>query len=560
MSYQNFLQALDKALGYNYPCSSFELSSRIFHSFSIFFYFDEISIKRGFSYIQLEYEELPKLELLRIEKQKRTKTKVSLALKKDNTIILEKIPAECESSLKKILDLSKEDFYSSQKQDIESFNALKNGKFEIPLTPVGYSSIPYYKVFDEFYSTEIGNRILEDLFYAGVDKTDNYIKFLLEMIEIIYNKQKVHFVGIGTDVAFRIKSKWYIYYDSDYAGYSTYSKDELDVYEDATSSVYYLADQNDPPEKVGEFYNILFCDRKITDNLLDYDEEIFNPSYDDDDDEDDEDDDDEYDEDDDDDEEDDDDDDDNDDDNDDDEDDEYDFDERIIDRADELGLSDDKTEPITDGIINEAYYYDSSIQILWVLKEPYDSGGGGWSLCSNLIDNYREAYDEVPTYREIINTSYCLLNNISIIEDDLSDSQIEETINSIAIINTSKMPGGTRSISSKIKKAYYIWRDILLDQIDCFEPDVIIFGVSQLVFNAYYEDLDNIEGNRNWFELHRDNQLILNSYHPSYPDFSGQQIIDAVREWQEYIDDDEEDDDDDEEDECDDDNEDECRE
>ena len=58
------------------------------------------------------------------------------------------------------------------------------------------------------------------------------------------------------------------------------------------------------------------------------------------------------------------------------------------------------------------------------------------------------------------------------------------------------------------------------------------------------EDLDDIEGESGWFELHRNNQLILNSHHPSAPAYSGQRIINAVREWQGYDDEDEDDDDD----------------
>ena len=551
MAYKDFIQALDKLLGYKYPSSYFILSAKLFHNVSIVFGFDGIEISRGFSSTQICYEELPNLQIVHTVKNGFFSTKNFLSLKSSKGIILEKIPLDCERSLNAIINLSKENFYSSRKQDIELFNTSNARTFKIPLTTAGYSCIPYYNVFEYFYSTEIGNKILLDLLNTWYEDSDSYIEFLLEMIKLISEEGKIHFIGTGTKATFRIKKNWYIFTGS---GYDTYSKKELDMYsEDDTK--FYLANQNDPPEILSEFFEseVLICDDKITDNLLEYDDEIFNPPYEEDEYEDEYDDseedndwdndeesdsyeyseDDNYS-----------DDDDESDDYDTEEDDELSFDDRITNRAKKLGLSDDSIEPITDGIINEDCYYDAPFQILWVLKEPYDDGGGDWSICTNLIKNYRECYDDIPTYRSIINTSYCLLNDISTIEDDLSDYQIEETVNAIAIINTSKMPGGTSSNNSEIRRAYKIWKDIILDQIDSYEPDIIIFGVSQLVFDAYYEDIDDIEGESGWFELHRNNQLILNSHHPSAPAYSGQRIINAVREWQGYDDEDEDDDDD----------------
>lgn len=277
MAYKDFIQALDKLLGYKYPSSYFILSSKLFHNVSIIFGFDSIEINRGFSSTQICYEELPNLQIVHTVKNGFFSTKNFLSLKSSKGIILEKIPLDCERSLNAIINLSKENFYSSRKQDIELFNTSNARTFKIPLTTAGYSCIPYYNVFEYFYSKEIGNKILLDLLNTWYEDSDSYIEFLLEMIKLISEEGKIHFIGTGTKATFRIKKNWYIFTGS---GYDTYSKKELDMYsEDDTK--FYLANQNDPPEILSEFFEseVLICDDKITDNLLEYDEEIFNPPY-----------------------------------------------------------------------------------------------------------------------------------------------------------------------------------------------------------------------------------------------------------------------------------------
>lgn len=277
MAYKDFIQALDKLLGYEYPSSYFILSSKLFHKVSIIFGFDSIEIDRGLSSTQIPYEELPNLQIIHTVKNGIFSTKSFLSLKSSKGIILEKIPSECEGDLKKIINLSKESSYSSRKQDIELFNTSNVRTFNVPLTTSGYSCIPYYNIFESFYSTEIGNKVLLDLLNTWYDDSDSYIEFLLEMIKLISEEGRIHFIGTGTSATFRIKKNWYIFTGS---GYDTYSKNELDMYsEDDTK--FYLANQNNPPEILSEFFEseVLICDDKITDNLLEYDEEIFNPSY-----------------------------------------------------------------------------------------------------------------------------------------------------------------------------------------------------------------------------------------------------------------------------------------
>ncbi len=43
-----------------------------------------------------------------------------------------------------------------------------------------------------------------------------------------------------------------------------------------------------------------------------------------------------------------------------------------------------KSEPIIDGIFNIEMYQKEPLRILWILKEPYDDDGGGWSFPEEL--------------------------------------------------------------------------------------------------------------------------------------------------------------------------------
>lgn len=157
-------------------------------------------------------------------------------------------------------------------------------------------------------------------------------------------------------------------------------------------------------------------------------------------------------------------------------------------------------EPIYDGVVNEEKYLDAKYKILWVLKEPYDQDGGGWSLRETLNPSYYKytngAISPISnngggrTNRNILFISYGILNGFLTFQNPnmeyiISHPEMEDTFSKIARINISKLPGGTTSNNSEIAKDYEFWSDIILEQIKGFNPDVIIFG------NTFFSSLMN---------------------------------------------------------------------
>ena len=89
---------------------------------------------------------------------------------------------------------------------------------------------------------------------------------------------------------------------------------------------------------------------------------------------------------------------------------------------------------------------------------------------------------------------------------------------SIGIINVSKMPNLTLSDNSYIQKQYEIWKPILLEQIQLYNPDILIFGNT---FSCFRKDIfTNEEISKQQVidqrAFLRNKKLYLNWYHPCY--------------------------------------------
>ena len=194
-----------------------------------------------------------------------------------------------------------------------------------------------------------------------------------------------------------------------------------------------------------------------------------------------------------------------------------------------LTPDENKFSAITDGLVNPKTYFASKYKILWILKEPYDEieiseeggipCGGGWSAAGNLAnyDKISENYAN-KTYNRIANTTYCILNNLKRFESKISEEDAYKMFLSIGIMNVSKMPNLTLSDNSYIQKQYEIWKPILLEQIQLYNPDILIFGNT---FSCFRKDIfTNEEISKQQVikqrAFLRNKKLYLNWYHPCY--------------------------------------------
>ena len=183
-------------------------------------------------------------------------------------------------------------------------------------------------------------------------------------------------------------------------------------------------------------------------------------------------------------------------------------------------------EPICDGAADIEGYLSSNPKIMWLLKEPYDDftvkgkpKGGGWPLTTHLRKS--NIWQDDAMWKLMIQITYAIHNDLNWEElDYISDNpEMKNELSKIAYINLSKMPYDTESSDTHLWECYRIWKDILLEQIQLYTPDIIIFGNT---FKFFQEDLQitekpirTVSGQWNTNAYKKNNMILIDAYHPS---------------------------------------------
>lgn len=203
--------------------------------------------------------------------------------------------------------------------------------------------------------------------------------------------------------------------------------------------------------------------------------------------------------------------------------------------AKEKGLSNDDIEPITDGVADVEKYLASKRRIMWILKEPYDNFdedgnpiGGGWSITSDCFSGNGDSgkdpkYDawKNRTWQPIIYSMYGYFNGLH--WEDMNwirdDKDMTRVLQNIAFINVSKMPNHKDSCGSSIGDFYDIWKKVLEQQINLYNPEVIIFANT---FHYFKNDLGITNADITEFgkddllgAFVKDGILYLKAFHPN---------------------------------------------
>lgn len=209
----------------------------------------------------------------------------------------------------------------------------------------------------------------------------------------------------------------------------------------------------------------------------------------------------------------------------------------------------DQIKAIPDGIIDFEKYLNTKFRILWILKEPYDEldggnnpTGGGW--------HYREPFIERSSFSEFsggrhtfppmmyaihgILNDFCKRSDMKEVDDDPS---MYNELKSVAIININKLPSRTKSNESEIAEAYRLHRTILLNQIELYDPQIIIGGYTLQYFfddlGIRKEEMKRICGSTDYYI--KDSRIFVHAYHPAQTMVTQEQycndIIEAVRIW-----------------------------
>ncbi|WP_162504625.1 hypothetical protein [Treponema endosymbiont of Eucomonympha sp.] len=167
---------------------------------------------------------------------------------------------------------------------------------------------------------------------------------------------------------------------------------------------------------------------------------------------------------------------------------------------------------VIDGIIDIEKYVNAKPKMLWILKEA--NYGGENHEHGNLLAYYRTATEaeikKSPTTKRVMLVSQRILSNLAPLD----------AFQSIAYINIKKIPGGSEANNDEIQNAYNNHKDLLLEQIEAYKPNIIIGGSTLHYFakDLPFRELQpmpmaNMSG-YNYF-CGKD-RLYISAYHPAY--------------------------------------------
>lgn len=188
-----------------------------------------------------------------------------------------------------------------------------------------------------------------------------------------------------------------------------------------------------------------------------------------------------------------------------------------------------------DGVAYPKLYLAAAKKIMWVLKNSYDESDAdgnpvsdGMDIRDWFCDQSLEAACHKQIFIKMSLITYCIQNNIPYSESLLSDKAlIMQSLKSITLVDLSKLPGGTSISDKDLKKEFSYFKTVFENQIDLYNPNVIIFGNTLHICRDVFPGLNYkkphavYESNGNCllrsFLDKSCKRLYLEAYHPSYP-------------------------------------------
>jgi len=160
---------------------------------------------------------------------------------------------------------------------------------------------------------------------------------------------------------------------------------------------------------------------------------------------------------------------------------------------------------VVDGIVDEEAYLASPIHTAFLLKET--NGGteeghcdamGNWDTFTRDLHNMalpKHHPDSTPLYKTWPNVclwmylihhptasfSCCTENG------EFREEKVRHYLDTTAIINIKKVPGGSSSVYEQLKTAAINNHDFLLEQIEIVDPELIICGGTYWVFKETFD-------------------------------------------------------------------------
>ena len=190
---------------------------------------------------------------------------------------------------------------------------------------------------------------------------------------------------------------------------------------------------------------------------------------------------------------------------------------------------------------NAAEQWDKAPKRLLILTKDLNDNEGGWDVRYDMGRVHGAGKFVVKTsrlrfYSNLTLWAYALLdasegNPIDIFEMTPTWDMLREYYETapIARVNCKKTVGSEKCPNGVLLKHLETYGDLLLKQIDLYDADVILCcGGSNLIKDfikkAYLPDLEKVKDTDWMYYSKSTNKLVVNSYHPSYPGCSSEDI------------------------------------
>ena len=157
--------------------------------------------------------------------------------------------------------------------------------------------------------------------------------------------------------------------------------------------------------------------------------------------------------------------------------------------------------PLTDGVADINEFLKRKYKLMFVLKEGYDDFddygyplGGGWMITAG--DKNGDYPQKVSlTWRRIMQIAYGIFyeqkdfSKVPTIPSSFKGTDLYgRIIKSVIYINTNKMPAYKNSSDPDVRESFYFWKGIIKEQINLYNPDIIIFcGTYRFYKNDFRE-------------------------------------------------------------------------
>ena len=105
-------------------------------------------------------------------------------------------------------------------------------------------------------------------------------------------------------------------------------------------------------------------------------------------------------------------------------------------------------------------------------------------------------------------------------------TNIGSVLEEIAFINIQKLPGGTSTTTSALKKYYTANKEIILAQIKTYRPDIVIGGstLNLIKMDLALEKKDELQ----FGHFKKNKMLFINTHHPQQSRVTREEYVDKI--------------------------------